>query len=820
MTPTLDPRPPPGLPVDEEPTISTDVVQIDLSEYYYKKSEKSDEDKKKKKKKKTMLQVSVSYWTMALSVFALYYLITRSGQNNNSNAARGNDPLSENIDLLPYSYEQEIEEPNMVTQIWQHFRKNRMMKKLGIENSETDKNFRSQYGRASSSQSSNNSTDEDLQLYSFSECFHYVTKGEFNQEKLPNDTDLIDTLMEGAPIINVTADLLFIFCTLLLGWLLRLIFINYHSPLPFTVALMILGIILSFLIQMFSCFSGPNIFQSMINFVDIENLNGHRILFVFLPVLLFESAYDIDSHLFFRAIKPILLLAIPGLILSSFMSAFIADISFRSFGQMALAMKAPEIRLPLTLTFGSLISATDPVAVVALLKEIGGSKILGTMIEGEALLNDGAAIVLYSIALGLTGITENSFTSSHGSHGASHGDVTNSTLSHRNVIPMNNADMTYEEMFAQYRAETSSNNATAVDPTYVIPPMDNVWLLITKAIFQKTIFPVFYGLVFAKISSKLLYTIFDDMLSEVSFPLIMCYITYYFSEMMSGSGVLTCVFFGLFLEKNSICTEHHEFLHKFFQMLAYISNTLIFFLVGLVVSSEFLGGSGTGIEGAQTTGQKLLRSFWYYIYITFVRFVSISIFSFFTKNQGVFSIGFNEVVVMTWGGLRGAVSLCLALNLLAAKDAPDFYKEVADDILICTAMVVFMTLFINAMSVKGLLQKLGMLDISASMHATMTVAIDNLAEDTSRSIVTFRFDPFLADARWSEVNKRTSIEYPYDYKPTEEELIKQLTEGQDEEKMYDSEGNSIVDEDEFCPQSAPKTLKDMNPESVADSTYF
>merc|ERR1712048_79519 len=97
----------------------------------------------------------------------------------------------------------------------------------------------------------------------------------------------------------------------------------------------------------------------------------------------------------------------------------------------------------LTLTFGSLISATDPVA-------------------GEALLNDGAAIVLYSIALGLTGITENSFTSSHGSHGASHGDVTNSTLSHRNVIPMNNADMTYEEMFAQYRAETSSNNATAV----------------------------------------------------------------------------------------------------------------------------------------------------------------------------------------------------------------------------------------------------------------------------------------------------------------------------------------------------------------------
>ena len=44
--------------------------------------------------------------------------------------------------------------------------------------------------------------------------------------------------------------------------------------------------------------------------------------------------------------------------------------------------------------FGSVISATDPVAVVALLKDLGASKKLGTLIEGESLLNDGTAIVL------------------------------------------------------------------------------------------------------------------------------------------------------------------------------------------------------------------------------------------------------------------------------------------------------------------------------------------------------------------------------------------------------------------------------------------
>jgi len=48
--------------------------------------------------------------------------------------------------------------------------------------------------------------------------------------------------------------------------------------------------------------------------------------------------------------------------------------------------------------FGAIISATDPVAVVALLKELGISKRIGTLIEGESLLNDGTAMVVFSIA--------------------------------------------------------------------------------------------------------------------------------------------------------------------------------------------------------------------------------------------------------------------------------------------------------------------------------------------------------------------------------------------------------------------------------------
>ena len=59
----------------------------------------------------------------------------------------------------------------------------------------------------------------------------------------------------------------------------------------------------------------------------------------------------------------------------------------------------PKFTWNAALLFGSIISATDPVAVVALLKELGASKRLATMIEGESLLNDGTAMVIFLVLL-------------------------------------------------------------------------------------------------------------------------------------------------------------------------------------------------------------------------------------------------------------------------------------------------------------------------------------------------------------------------------------------------------------------------------------
>lgn len=64
-------------------------------------------------------------------------------------------------------------------------------------------------------------------------------------------------------------------------------------------------------------------------------------------------------------------------------------------------IKSESFTWTASLMFGSIISATDPVAVVALLKELGASKRLSTMIEGESLLNDGTAMVVFLVLFDL-----------------------------------------------------------------------------------------------------------------------------------------------------------------------------------------------------------------------------------------------------------------------------------------------------------------------------------------------------------------------------------------------------------------------------------
>ena len=195
--------------------------------------------------------------------------------------------------------------------------------------------------------------------------------------------------------------LLFIVLALIIGAAAR--FFLSKIGLPYTVVLLLIGLGIGVLgrIEYFESF---NIFGSTFHAGIVDqsiswaaHMDPHLILYIFLPVLIFEAAFAMDVHTFKKSFTNSVLLAVPGIMIAMFATAFMIWFLISSdFGLEAWSWE-------MVLLFGAVISATDPVAVVSILKELGASKKLGTLIEGESILNDGTAIVIFVVILG--GIT-------------------------------------------------------------------------------------------------------------------------------------------------------------------------------------------------------------------------------------------------------------------------------------------------------------------------------------------------------------------------------------------------------------------------------
>jgi CPA1 family monovalent cation:H+ antiporter len=121
---------------------------------------------------------------------------------------------------------------------------------------------------------------------------------------------------------------------------------------------------------------------------------GHRpdwltpdvILIVFLPALVFEASVKIDVRSLIRDFVPLLLLVTLGVLMATLVTGY-------------LVHWATGLPVLTALLFGSIISATDPISVLAIFKELKTVGRLSLIIEGESLLNDGTAVVLFEILL-------------------------------------------------------------------------------------------------------------------------------------------------------------------------------------------------------------------------------------------------------------------------------------------------------------------------------------------------------------------------------------------------------------------------------------
>ncbi len=465
--------------------------------------------------------------------------------------------------------------------------------------------------------------------------------------------------------------LFFVIISLIIGAGIRHLF--RKSPLPYTVLLLIVGLGLGAATRL-GWFSLWNLGGTGLDVgflgraVDwAGHIDPHLILYVFLPTLIFEAAFGMDVHTFRKSFVNASILAIPGIILAMVLTGALA----MWIGRSGIGLDAWGWTI--AMMFGAVISATDPVAVVSLLKELGASKKLGTLIEGESLLNDGTAIVLFMVFfVGISGTTE---------------------------------------------------SASPV-----------------VQFLKVSLGGTFLGILVGWFTIGWVRRVFNDALVEISVIIAAAYITFYICEhFFHVSGVLGLVALGLAMAsvgRTRISPEVEHFLHEFWELAAFIANTLIFLIVGVVIA-----------EQVKITWDNVVVLALIYLGINLIRALMILLFFPLMQRFG-YGLPRKDAVVLWWGALRGAIGLSLALIVSGEQSIP---QEIRDQFLFLTAGIVTLTLLINATTIKILVNKLGLTRVSPAIALMRKNSRQYLYQSALNSIDKIKEDRFLNRANWSKV---------------------------------------------------------------------
>jgi CPA1 family monovalent cation:H+ antiporter len=155
-------------------------------------------------------------------------------------------------------------------------------------------------------------------------------------------------------------------------------FLARRLRLPYTVALVATGLVLR----------AANLFEPPV-------LTGELLYAVFLPGLVFEAAFQLDARAVWANRRVLAMLAVPGVVASALLTAAVLVAVTHGLGLL------PGFGWRHGLVFGALIAATDPIAVIALFRSLGAPARLTLILDGESLLNDGTAVVLFIVLLPL-----------------------------------------------------------------------------------------------------------------------------------------------------------------------------------------------------------------------------------------------------------------------------------------------------------------------------------------------------------------------------------------------------------------------------------
>lgn len=140
---------------------------------------------------------------------------------------------------------------------------------------------------------------------------------------------------------------------------------------PYSIALVLVGLVIA-----------------LLKLTPAISISHDVIFLLILPPLLFQGALHMNLGHLKENWKSICLLSIPGVLASTFLIGFLMHLLL-------------GLELKVALLFGALITPTDPISVLSILKKVGAPQRLRTILEGESLFNDGTGVVIFSIILGM-----------------------------------------------------------------------------------------------------------------------------------------------------------------------------------------------------------------------------------------------------------------------------------------------------------------------------------------------------------------------------------------------------------------------------------
>lgn len=373
---------------------------------------------------------------------------------------------------------------------------------------------------------------------------------------------------------------------------------------PYTVALVIAGMVLG-----------------ATHLIEPPRLTRELLFSIVLPGLLFEAAFNMDVEIFLKNKVTITALAIPGVMVAIFLAG--AGTAF------AISGFSPETGFTLQqgLVFGALVAATDPIAVVAIFRELHVPHRLATLVEGESLMNDGTSIVLLSLLLAVVAGTATST----------------------------------GQLLLQFIVVVGGG--------------------------------AFLGFALGTLASRLIAKI-DDAVIEITITVITAYGTFALAEQGGVSGVIATVVAAMYCGSHGrsvgMSRKTRFALGAFWEYLAFALNSVIFLLIGTEVSAS-----------------ALLHA-WPEITIAFLAVVI-------ARGAVVFAVGGvlsrtrervsrSWLAVMTWGGLRGALSMVLALSL--PFDFPN--REL---LVTLTFGVVVLSILVQGLTMQRLLRRVGLAEV-------------------------------------------------------------------------------------------------------------